>query len=357
VNASGIPWRICCAFTAVVEQHIKAPNFNLIQTSRGNYSFRFSHWHRYPKYKAMPTFLDLPLPVREKIYRYALVRKRIFVRPFVSMTYLLDQHRKHGGGAPDLPLLCASQQVYNEAMPIYLAENTFSIIQADLLAAARMEYPRVFQNLKLIRRVEIVCDSRDYIYLAQFLLSRLPQVQAEVEATPPAAADGARAQRDALRRFEDMYADFDIEGVHRIRQSPRRLSFEDEQEVHERHVENMKKYLWGRTLTFVRQTFRLSHLYVDLRGCTCVSGCCRLADEVLGWGWFYVWVHGLPDEIHVRGTSRREKDVIASMFDKQRFHRGLEKGDIYDLERVGDWQGFGRYNGMMKGVYRRIVHG
>lgn len=115
----------------------------------------------------MPTFLDLPLPIREKIYRYALVRKRIFVRPFVSMIYLLDQHRKHGGGAPDLPLLCASQQIYNEAMPIYLAENTFSIIQADLLAAARMEYPRVFQNLKLIRRVEIVCDSRDYIYLAQ----------------------------------------------------------------------------------------------------------------------------------------------------------------------------------------------
>lgn len=300
----------------------------------------------------MPSFFDLPLPVREKIYRYALVRKRIFVRPFVSMTYLLDRHRKYGGDVPDLLLVCASKQVYSEAMPIYLTENTFSIIQADLLAAARMEYPRVFQNLKLIRRIEIVCDSRDYVYLAQFLLSRLPQIRAEIEAT----ANESRHKAEALRNFGEIYADFDIEGVHRARQSPRRLSFEDEQEVHERHIENMKEYLWGRTLTFVRQTFSLSHLYVDLRWCACASGCCRLADEVLGWGWFYVWIHGLPDEVHVRGTSRREKDVIASIFDKQRFHRGLEKKDIYDLGRTGDSQGLGQYNEMMKEVHRRIVH-
>ena len=300
----------------------------------------------------MPSFFDLPLPVREKIYRYALVRRRIFIRPFVSMTYLLDEQHKYGGDAPELPLFCVSKQVYDEAMPIYLSENTFSIIQADLLAAMRMEYPRVFQNLKLIRRIEIVCDSRDYIYLAQFLLNRLPEIRAEIEAT----ADESRHKREALRRFEEIYADFDIEGAHRVRQSPRRLSFEDEQEVHERHIENMKEYLWGRTLTFVRQTFRLSHLYVDLRGCTCASGCCRLADEVLGWGWFYVWIHGLPDEIHVRGTSTREKDVIAFMFDKQRFHRGLEKRDIYDVGRARDSQSFGQYDGMMKEIHRRIVN-
>lgn len=299
----------------------------------------------------MLTFFDLLLSIRETIYRYALVKTRIFVRPFVSMTYLLDKSRKYQGNAPNLDLLCASKQIYDEAMPIYLAENTFSIIQADLLAAARLEYPRVFQNLKQIRRIEIVCDIRDYVYLARFLLNNLPQVRAEIEAF----GEGSKAEEKALRRYDEVYERFDIEGVHQPLQSPRRLSFEDEQEAHDRHIENLKEYLWGRTLTFVRQTFKLTHLLVDLRGCTCANGCCRLADEVMGWGRFYVWIHGMPDEIHVRGTSRREKDEIASVFDKQRFYRGMEKKEIYDVGRAEDPQGFEQYNDMLKGIYRAMV--
>lgn len=86
-----------------------------------------------------------------------------------------------------------------------------------------------------------------------------------------------------------------------------------------------------------------------------MNGCCRLADEVMTWGSLYVWVHGTPDEMEIRGVSEREMGVIASTFDKQRFHRRLEREEIYDMERVENRQGFRRYNDMLKVVYQRIA--
>lgn len=77
----------------------------------------------------------------------------------------------------------------------------------------------------------------------------------------------------------------------------------------------MNEYLWGRTLTFLRQTFKLSHLYGDLTRCTCVDGCCRLADEVLGWGWLQVWLRGMSEVIQVKGTSSRDKTAVARILD------------------------------------------
>lgn len=309
----------------------------------------------------MLTFLDLPLSVRERIYRYTLFKRRIFVRPFVSMTYLKDPSRKRTYDAPTLSLLRTSKQIYEEALPIFLSENTFTIIQVDLLAAARIEYPQVFQNLKLIRKVELIFDARDYLYLANFITSYAPRIRAEIDIN----ARGLRRKRGVLERLDGMYFDFDVESEQSPSpspstsvspsQSPRHVSFEEEQEAHDRHVENMNEYLWGRTMTFVRQTFKLTHLYVDLRKCTCVGGCCRLADEVMAWGWFYVWLHGLPNEVQVRGASRKEMDAIASAFDKQWFHQGLEREEIYDLERVERRQGLRRYTDMLKAVHRGIL--
>lgn len=299
----------------------------------------------------MRTVLDLPLSVRKRIYRYTLVQKRIFVRPFVSMTYLKDPNLKKTYQTPTLSLLRTSKQIYEEALPIFLTENTFTIIQVDLLAAARIEHPQVFQNLKLIRKVEIIFDARDYLYLANFVTSYAPRIRREIESK----AHNLRHKRTVSDRLDGMYSRFDVESYQSPSQPPRHVNFEEEQEAHDRHVENMQEYLWGRTMTFVRQTFKLTHLYVDLRRCTCVGGCCRLADEAMAWGWFYVWLHGMPNEVHIRGTSRREMDAIASTFDKQWFHRGLEREQIYDLERVESRQGLQRYTDTLKVVHRGIL--
>jgi hypothetical protein len=42
-------------------------------------------------------------------------------------------------------------------------------VQVDFLAATSREYPRVLYNPRQIRKVEVVFNSRDYIYMAQFL--------------------------------------------------------------------------------------------------------------------------------------------------------------------------------------------
>ncbi|KAL4888728.1 hypothetical protein BDV59DRAFT_196223 [Aspergillus ambiguus] len=260
----------------------------------------------------MTCFFDLPIPIRERIYRHTLVTTRIFVRPFITVEYLTNPNRASQYGVPTLSLLSVSKQVYEEAIPIYLRENTFSIVQVDVLAAASREYPRLLHNLHQIRKVEIVFDSRDYIYMAEFLSEELPAV----------------SRHTAVDALGAMHARFEP----------------PEPTAHRHHIENMNEYLWGRTLTFLRQSFKLSYLYVDLSRCTCIDGCCRLADQVLGWGWLKGWVRGMPDQIQLKGTSDSERAAISRILDKQHFHRRLSPGDVYELDRVTDVRKLSEYN-------------
>ncbi|EAW07623.1 uncharacterized protein ACLA_023370 [Aspergillus clavatus NRRL 1] len=234
-------------------------------------------------------------------------------------------------------------------MPIYLSENIFSLVQVDLLAAARAEHPRVFENLKQIRNLELVFDSRDYIYMAQFFSRELPGIAGVVqETTAP-----SRHKRKVIEDLGGIHADLDIPGIYQSEsESETEESPVETEEVHEQHIENMKEYLWGRTMCFVRQTFQLSNLYIDLRRCTCIQGCCRLAMEVLDWGWLHVWIHGMPSEIHVRGTSRREKAIIVQLFDKQRYHAGLCEEELFDQGRAEtkSWE-------VYSGVFRKVHQG
>ena len=322
----------------------------------------------------MTCFFDLPRPIRETIYRHALVKARIFVRPLISMEYLTNPYREEIYGIPNLALLCTTRKIYREAMPIYLGENTFSIVQVDMLAAARMENRRVARNLQQIRKLELIFDHRDYKYLAQFLGAELPTVATEIDDW----ADDSPFKRASMRELSRMQAHFGMLSSSSSPSSPASPSFpvtarngfglrkslfnatkpkqsNGTDKPHERHVENMKEYLWGRTLTFVRQTFQLTHLYIDLRQCTCPSGCCRLADQVLDWGWVYVWIHGLPDEVQVRGSSVSEKEVIARSLDRQSFRPRLKMEEIYDQRRVKDYRGFMQYNALLRKVYRRVT--
>lgn len=289
------------------------------------------------------------------------------------MEYLLNPYRAETCDIPNLALLCVSRKIYQEAMPIYLGENIFTVVQVDMLAAARMENRRVAKNLQKIRKLELIFDNRDYQYLVRFLGAELPVAMTEIDDW----ADESPFKRVAIRDMSRMHAHFDMsasasalispstsfttaESEHQCRSNS---SIElqqhegdmSERTPHERQIQNLKEYLWGRTLTFVRQTFRLTHLYIDLRNCFCPRSCCRLADEVLDWGWVYVWIHGLPDEVQVRGSSRSEKEVIARSLDRQSFRPRLKPEQIYDQRRVMDYRGVLQYNSLLRSVHRRLA--
>lgn len=321
----------------------------------------------------MVCFFDLPRPVRETVYRHALVTTRVFIRPLISMEYLLNPYRAETYGIPNLALLCVSRKIYQEATPIYLGENIFTIVQVDMLAAARMENRRVAKNLQKIGKLELIFDNRDYQYMARFLGAELPVAMAEIDDW----ADESPFKRAAIRDMSRMHTHFDMSVSTSALVSPS-CSFtttESERECrsnssielqqhegdmsertpHERQIQNLKEYLWGRALTFVRQTFRLTHLYIDLRHCFCPRGCCRLADEVLDWGWVYVWIHGLPDEVQVRGSSGSEKEVIARSLDRQSFRPRLKPEQIYDQRRAIDYRRVLQYNALLKSVHRRLA--
>lgn len=302
----------------------------------------------------MVTFFDLPYPIREQVYRYVLVMARIFVRPFISMDYLFDPNRVNNYGIPTLALLSVCKQIHQEATPIYLRENTFSIVHIDVLAAACRESPRIAHNLASIRHLELIFDVRDYIYLAQFVAEQLPSVSEAIDAQATSYQKVA-----VLRALDDMHLNFPQSGLLRRSRSSSTTTLSVPTDPfpsvsHDRHVENMKEYLWGRTLTFVRQRFRLAELQVDLRHCTCVDGCCRLASEVLGWGWFRRWVCGMPAQVQVKGASRGEKEVIANILDAQRFHGGLQREEVYDEGRVLDGRDLDGYASVMREVYEKV---
>ncbi|KAA8651896.1 hypothetical protein EYZ11_009465 [Aspergillus tanneri] len=299
----------------------------------------------------MVCFFDLPLPIREQIYRYALVKTRIFVRPFISMEYVFDANRANSYGIPTLSLLCASRQIHKEANPIYLGENIFSVVQIDILAAASRKFPGLAQNLKKIRHLELIFDSRDYIYLAQFLSQQLPTISEVIEDT----ADDSIGKLSALQVLDEMHARFPLSGTRHSHSTSMVSMSSPSSPLHDSHIENMKEYLWGRTLTFIRQMFRLSQLQVDLRRCTCSGGCCRLAGEVLRWGWFHVWVHGMPAQVLVRGASSREKEAISRIFGEQRFYPGPCTGDLYDKERAVDAGELDRYDDVIRGVHQKLT--
>lgn len=341
----------------------------------------------------MTCFYDLPRPIRERIYRDALVMERIFVRPLISMEYIRNPNRAEDYGIPNLALLRVSHKINREAMPIYLDENIFSIVQVDMLAAARMESRQVAKSLRKIRKLELVFDYRDYIYLARFLRTQLPAIMSEIDDR----ADGSPSKSAGLKNLGEIHEKFNqssgrtfaIETADNSNTSTnastnasantsantrtklgrllqpkntpkqqqlqhRRDNSDGTKSAHDLQVENMKEYLWGRTMTFVRQTFHLSHLYIDLRRCTCLLGCCRLAEEVLDWGWVHMWIHGMPNEVEVTASSTVEEELIAMSLERQSLRPGLKPKHVFDAGRAEEYQGFLQYNALLKNIHEGL---
>jgi hypothetical protein len=271
------------------------------------------------------TLFDVPLDVRQKIYRYALVVDRVFVQPFISAKYLADPDRANTHGTPNLAVLRASDRVYREAIPIFYQENTFCIVHPDVLASLRLESPRFRQHFKLIRKVELTLDVRDYQHLSgpfcddllKAALALKRQQQQQFNSSALATDHITTATNDAVTRILDLRVQLlatDIRGAH-----PSIPPTENElRAIHDRSIVNMHNHLWGRTFTFVRQTLQLDEMNLNLHNCSCVDGCCRLAEQVMTWGWAYVWVFGLPKKINIRGTIGDEQDRIMNILMGQR---------------------------------------
>ncbi|OJJ49836.1 hypothetical protein ASPZODRAFT_12948 [Penicilliopsis zonata CBS 506.65] len=326
----------------------------------------------------MAGFLDLPLKIRKKIYRYSLVVPRVFVRPFMSMEYTLDPDRQGKHPIPNFSLLLASKMIYNEAMPIFLGENTFSLVHVDLLATLAHQHERVASNLTKIRKLELVFDVRDYNFLAQFLADESLAVAAEVEELTEDDDGSVRKHKtDAINELIQLHEQLSIEDT--AQETKEEEEKEEEKEYddkaaslssaavavvdcagkngqieHDHQIENIRELLWGRTLTFVRQKFELSYLFIDLRRCTCADGCCRLVEQVLDWGWVHVWLHGMPKQIQVRGITEQEKQVIAGILERQLFQDDLTVEEIYDQERATDHRMYLRYNELLRDVYQKL---
>lgn len=337
----------------------------------------------------MTCFYDLPRPIRERIYRNALVMERIFVRPLISMEYLRNRNRAEDYGIPNLALLRVSRKINREAMPIYLRENIFSIVQVDMLAAACMESRQVATSLRQIRKLELVFDYRDYMYLARFLRAQLPAIMVEVKDR----ADDSPSKNAAMKSLGEMLDHFNHSSGRKLtvgtarnantstnsstkassntrsklsrllhpksrleQQKPqhRRDGNNTAKPSHDIQVENMKEYLWGRTMTFARQTFKLSRLYIDLRHCTCPLGCCRLAEEVLDWGWVHMWIHGVPNEVEVTASSTVEERLIAMSLERQSLRPGLKPKHVYDEGRVKEYRGSLQYNALLKNIHEGL---
>jgi hypothetical protein len=79
----------------------------------------------------------------------------------------------------------------------------------------------------------------------------------------------------------------------------------------------MQEHLWGRILTFIRQRVLVTDLYLNLNNCYCPAGCCRLADQVMQWGWSHVWVFGLPLNLRISGATGNERKKMLEAISSQ----------------------------------------
>jgi hypothetical protein len=275
-------------------------------------------------------FYDLALSIRQKIYHHAMVPNYVFVRPFWSYVRKPKQDEKVEVKHANLALLRASKQIYQESMPMFLGENTFQIIHTDMLAVLSTEYPRVRENLKMIRKVELIFDVDDCPGLLKFMFDDMVLGIIKLRDTTENTENKNEMLMQLLNASRLLRtADIAQEGTEVLLKNANRV-------MHDRQTETQKIFLWGRTMTFVREQFKLSRLHVNLKNCFCTFGCCRLAGDVLGWGWIFVWVLGVPEEVTFRGASRREVSASKKILEKQTLRPGMMMNEIYDDSKVPD---------------------
>ncbi|KMU87408.1 hypothetical protein CIHG_05202 [Coccidioides immitis H538.4] len=273
-----------------------------------------------------PCFLTLPLNVRQKIYHFALVPERVFIKPFVPTCFRSGNDEQKKYEKPNLAVLRVCKQIYEEAAVVFYKENKFSIVVPDFLLCMIQKYPRLAQNIKLIRHVEIIFDICDFHYLTgvfRVQLEMMGQTITRQEDKFPAGKPAAKkifavsarlagAEEYIVGKGSGDNTKWDDEGdgteghdaeinkgsengpaqhvedtdgneckveVHCQGAEASTHSFSSDyttdttptflDSAHEKDIARLNDLLWGRTLTFIRQRLQLEHIYMDFKGCFC----------------------------------------------------------------------------------------
>ncbi|KAI5287403.1 hypothetical protein KEM54_006021 [Ascosphaera aggregata] len=218
-------------------------------------------------------FFDFPFEVRERIYRYALVPGKIFVKPFISFRYVEDDVYLSTYTPPNLALLRTSKGVYSEACFTFYRENTFCFVQPDILVTLLRVSPRRMRDLlKHMHKVEIIFDYRDYQFMTDDLCRGLQRSADTLYQIQPAASLDGRGgdTRPSSGQLSDAIVSLTqlrsyILGQHLRRSKSDRLSDSWIESMHAHNLTILRTYLWGRTLTFIAQNLLVTDLYLDFK--------------------------------------------------------------------------------------------
>ncbi|PGH11280.1 hypothetical protein AJ80_07179 [Polytolypa hystricis UAMH7299] len=282
-----------------------------------------------------PSFFDLPLHIRRKIYRHAVVPTRLFVRPFISSIYIDDLDRLETYGTPNMALFQVCKRVNEECTLVFYKENVFSFIHVDLFVGLLIEHPRLGEKLKHMHKVELIFDGRDFQYLTDTFCDDLEygarvllrggqggggeQQQQQQDISDSSSPTDSQPLSETITQAANIFTTLRQEilsSAHRPKineiMTTAHLSA-----IHDHSIHNLRENLWGRTLTFIRQRLLLTNLYLDFTNCYCPAGCCRLAEQVMEWGWTRVWVFGQPNNVSIVGATAKERRCVLKVLARQ----------------------------------------
>ncbi|KAK2790582.1 hypothetical protein FQN53_009050 [Emmonsiellopsis sp. PD_33] len=293
------------------------------------------------------SFFDLPIEVRRKIYHYAMVPGRVFSRAFMFIdttqgAYCTDSGTQ--GGPVNYPLLRTARRVYEEIVPIYYSENIFSFVHPDAFVGVLNRSPRLRSNICYIHKVELIFDFRDIQHLTDGFCKELDHTISVIQAS---GAPGSSRMRDqTVTHLKSLYDDIKGNNLPAV-PANQQLNVDLHAFNHKLHIRNLRKYLWGPTLSFFRQRLLVTHLYLDFTNCYCYDLCCRLVEKVMYWGAIPVWVFGVPVNICITGAAPEETMAVLTAINSQRATRkntkallegvglGVEEGELASHRMTG----------------------
>ncbi|KAK2745258.1 hypothetical protein FQN57_003953 [Myotisia sp. PD_48] len=274
-------------------------------------------------------FFDLPLRVRREIYRHAVAPGKVFIRPFVSLHYLNDRCKLEDHSSPNMVLFQTCKRIHAEACQVFYQDNIFSIVHPDFLLDTIDKYPRLKENIKQMHRIELMFDHQDFRYLRDTFCNELLKAGI-VKSRHSQKFKGPKKLAKKLFKFRSMIFGYKtyLGGKRKKVPRPKRVI-----DLHSQSLKSMHDYLFGRTLTFLRQRFLITKLEVNLSGCICVGGCCRLVNQILTWGIRKIWTFGLPRTIAITGATEGERKKILKVLARQKPTRAM-LGQLRKMNRA-----------------------
>ncbi|PGH17639.1 hypothetical protein AJ79_01001 [Helicocarpus griseus UAMH5409] len=274
------------------------------------------------------SFLDLPLNVRCKIYRYACVPGKILVKPYLFLSISQNPYyTEHSAncGPVNFALMKTCKKIHDEIVPILYSENILIFIHPDAFQSIMSTNANFSKYFKHIRKVEIVFDYRYLRDIENDFRTEIDYAKLYIQSTPVRSV----ALRRSLIRVQELYDD--ISGISEAcdESGGKAPPLSAAEANHKILMRNLRKFLWGHTLSFIRRHMLLTHLHLDFRMCYCCQGCCRLPTTAIRWGNVRFWVHGLPKFVTIAGVSPDEEKAIRDAINKQ--------GPTYENTKDASW--------------------